>query len=122
MKITLSHHLRIFTIPGVRHVHERPISHIGGIAIFLSMISLVLPVLFLSNIIGDAFRNILPQLIVLISAGCFIFIVGLVDDLKTRGLLARTKFLAQAAAALAVCAAGIRIESVAVGNWFTFDF
>jgi len=118
----LSHHLRIFTVPGVRHVHERPISHIGGIAIFLSMISLVLPVLFLSNVIGDAFRNILPQLIVLLSAGCFIFIVGLVDDLKTKGLRAGTKFLAQIAAALAICTAGIRIESVVVGNWFTLDF
>ena len=120
--ILLSRRLRIFTVPGVRHVHERPISHIGGIAIFLSMMSLILPVLFLSNVFGDAFRNILPQLIVLISAGCFIFIVGLIDDLKTKGLLARTKFLAQIAAALAVCAVGIRIESVAVGNWFTLDF
>jgi len=120
--IMLSRRLRIFTEPGVRHVHERPISHIGGIAIFLSMIALILPVLFLSNIIGEAFRNILPKLIVLLSACCFIFIVGLVDDLKTRGLLAGTKFLTQIVAALAICAAGIRIESVAVGNWFTLDF
>ncbi|MHC4207447.1 MAG: MraY family glycosyltransferase [Planctomycetota bacterium] len=120
--ITLSHHLRIFTIPGVRHVHERPISHIGGIAIFLSMISLTLPVLFLSNVIGEAFRNILPQLIVLLSAACFIFIIGLVDDVKTKGLRARTKFLAQIVAAVVVCTAGIRIESVAVGDWITLDF
>ena len=120
--IMLSRRLRIFTEPGVRHVHERPISHIGGIAIFLSMISLILPVLFLSNVIGDAFRNILPQLVVLLSASSFIFIVGLVDDLKSKGMLASTKFLAQMAAALAVCIAGIRIESMAVGNWLTLEF
>jgi UDP-N-acetylmuramyl pentapeptide phosphotransferase/UDP-N-acetylglucosamine-1-phosphate transferase len=86
------------------------------------MISLTVPVLFLSNVIGDAFRNILPQFIVLISAAGFIFIVGLVDDLKTKGLRARKKFLAQIIAAVVVCAAGIRIESVAVGNWLTLDF
>jgi UDP-N-acetylmuramyl pentapeptide phosphotransferase/UDP-N-acetylglucosamine-1-phosphate transferase len=120
--IMLSHRLRIFTVPGVRHVHERPISHIGGIAIFFSMMSLMIPVLFLSNVIGEAFRNILPRLIVLLSAGSFIFFIGLVDDLKAKGLRAGTKFLAQILATLAVCAAGIRIESVAVGNWFTLDF
>jgi UDP-GlcNAc:undecaprenyl-phosphate GlcNAc-1-phosphate transferase len=120
--IWLANRLSIVTIPGVRHVHERPISHIGGIAIFISLISLTLPVLFLSNVIGDAFRDILPELIVLLSAACFIFIVGLVDDVKTKGLRARTKFLAQIAAALAICAAGIRIESVTVGNWLTIDF
>jgi len=120
--IWLSHRHSIVTAPGIRHVHERPISHIGGIAIFLSMISLTVPVLFLSNVIGDAFRDILPRLFVLISSASFIFIVGLVDDVKTKGLRARTKFLAQIVAALAVCAAGIRIESVAVGNWLTLDF
>jgi UDP-N-acetylmuramyl pentapeptide phosphotransferase/UDP-N-acetylglucosamine-1-phosphate transferase len=120
--IMLSHRLRIFSVPGVRHVHERPISHIGGIAIFFSMMSLILPVLFLSNVIGEAFRNILPRLMVLLSAGSFIFFIGLVDDLKAKGLRASTKFLAQIAAAITVGAVGIRIESVAVGNWFTLDF
>jgi len=120
--IWLARRLSIVTIPGVRHVHERPVSHIGGVAIFLSMISLTLPVLFLSNVIGDAFRDILAELIVLLSAACFIFFVGLVDDIRTKGLRARTKFLAQIASAVVVCAAGIRIESVAVGNWLTIDF
>ncbi len=120
--IMLSRRLSIVTIPGVRHVHERPTSHVGGIAIFLSMISLTIPVLFLSNVIGDAFRNILPQFIVLMSAACFIFILGLVDDVKDKGLRARTKFLAQMMAAVVVCAVGIRIEAVAVSDWLRLDF
>jgi UDP-GlcNAc:undecaprenyl-phosphate GlcNAc-1-phosphate transferase len=120
--IWLGHRHSIVTIPGIRHVHERPISHIGGIAIFLSMISLTLPVLFLSNVIVEASRDILTELIVLLSATSFMFFVGLVDDITVNGLRARTKFIAQIAAALAVCIAGIRIESIIVGDLFALDF
>jgi len=79
-------------------------------------------VLFLSNAVGDAFRGILPKLIVLLCSAAFIFFIGLIDDLKTKGLRARIKFLAQLVAAIAVCAAGVRIESVAIADWLTLNF
>lgn len=120
--IWIARQFKIVDVPGARHVHTKPISHIGGVAIFLSMISLIIPVLFLSNAIGATFRNILTELIVLLSAAGFMFLVGLVDDIRTKGIRARTKFLAQLAAAIAVCSAGIRIESVAVAEWLTLDF
>ncbi len=120
--IWLARRLTIIDVPGTRHVHAKSISHIGGVAIFLSMMCLIIPVLFLSNVIGDAFRDILPKLIVLLSAAGFMFFVGLIDDIKIKGLRARIKFLAQIAAAITVCAVGIRIESVAIADWLTLDF
>src|SRR4030042_707720 len=103
--IWLARRLKIVAVPGPRHIHTKPISHIGGVAIFLSMMPLSISVLFLSNIIGDTFRNILPELTVLLSAAGFIFFIGLIDDIKTKGLRARIKFLAEIAAAIAVCTA-----------------
>ncbi len=108
--------------PGVRTVHKKPIPRIGGVPIFLSMMCLTIGVLFLSNVIGDAFRTILLKVIVLLSAAACMFLVGLIDDIRTKGLRARIKFLAQLAAALVVCAVGIRIELVAVADWLTLDF
>lgn len=120
--IWLARRLNIADVPDMRKAHTKPISHIGGVAIFLSMICLTIGVLFLSNIIGDAFQDILPKLIVLLCAAAFIFFVGLVDDIMTKGLRARIKFLAQMAAAITVCAVGIRIKSVVVADWLTLDF
>ena len=120
--IRLARRLRIVNIPGPRHAHTEPISHIGGLAIFVSMMCPAIGVLFLSNTVGDAFRGILPKLIVLLCAAAFIFFIGLIDDIKTKGLRARIKFLAQLAAAIAVCAAGVRIESVAITEQLTLNF
>ena len=120
--IRLAHRLSIADVPDVRKVHTRSVSHIGGVAIFLSMICLIIPVLLLPNVIGEAFRGILPKLIVLLSAAGFMFLVGLIDDIKVKGLRARIKFAAQMSAAVVVCAVGIRIKSVNVADWLTLDF
>ncbi|UCC96646.1 MAG: undecaprenyl/decaprenyl-phosphate alpha-N-acetylglucosaminyl 1-phosphate transferase [Phycisphaerales bacterium] len=120
--IWLDGRLGLANDPHHRHVHERPVPRIGGVAIFLSMIALTIPVLFLSNTVGEAFREILGKLIVLLCAAGFILFVGLIDDLKAHGLGARLKFAAQLTAALAVCAAGIRIQSVTVADSLTLDF
>jgi len=118
--IWLGHRIKAFDRPGVRSVHSRPIPRIGGVAIVVSTVCLVLTVLILQNLISEAFREILPQVVVLFSAATFIFLVGLIDDIK--GLRARVKFLAELAAAIVVCAVGIRIQSVAVADWLTINF
>ena len=120
--IQIARRLSIVDVPGQRHMHVKPIARIGGVAIWLSMLFITLPVLCLSNIIGDAFRDILSEVIVVLCATGLVFFIGLMDDIKTSGLRARTKFLAQIVAALAVCAIGIRINSVAVTDWLTFNF
>jgi len=120
--IWFARRLNVADVPGARKMHAKPISHIGGAAIFLSMMCPTIAVLFLSNTIGDAFRDILPKLIGLLCAAGFMFCIGLIDDIKMNGLRPRIKFAAQLAATITVCALGIRIKSVTVTDWLTLDF
>jgi len=118
--IHIAKRLHIVDLPGIRKVHSKPIPRVGGVAIFLSMIGLVIPVLLLPNVIGEAFRLVLPKIVTLLGAAGLMFLVGLVDDIK--GLRVRTKLFAQLAAALVVCSAGIRIESIPVTASLTLEF
>ncbi len=125
--IHVAKRLHIVDIPGARKVHSKPIPRIGGVAIFVSMIGLVIPVLFLPNVVGETFRLIQSKVIILLGATGFMFLVGLVDDI--RGLRVRTRLFCQLAAALVVCSAGIRIESIPVTasltlglGWFSWPF
>jgi len=118
--IWLARRLKAADHPSVRTVHKKPIPRIGGVAIFVSMIGLIVPVLLLNNTIGQSFRSIQLKVITLLCAAAFMFVVGVIDDIK--GLRARIKFLAQLAAAITVCAVGVRIKSVAFADWLTLDF
>ena len=118
--IVLARHLRTVDSPGARTVHKKPIPRIGGVAIFVSMLCLTLPVLFLHNTIGQSFRSIQLKITTLLSAAAFMFVVGVIDDIK--GLRARTMFFAQLFAAIAICAVGIRIRSIAFTDSLTVDF
>jgi UDP-GlcNAc:undecaprenyl-phosphate GlcNAc-1-phosphate transferase len=106
--------------PNVRKVHSNPIPRIGGVVIFLSSMTLILPVLFLPNVIGQEFRNILLKIIVLLCCSAFVFVVGLIDDLK--GLRARYKLFAQIIATLTVCFVGIRIHLIGFTDTLIIDF
>lgn len=103
-------------------MHDKPISHIGGVAIFISMISLAIPSLFLADTVSGTFRNTSFQIIVLLSAAGWVFLIGLIDDIRSNGLQARLKFLAQIIAALAVCSTGIIIRSITIDGLFTLNF
>lgn len=118
--ILIARHLKAVDAADIRKVHSRSIARIGGVAIFASAMCLMVPLLFLPNVISETNRNTLPGLIVMFSAATFIFIVGLIDDIK--GLRARIKFYVELIAAFAVCAIGIRIKSVAIADWLRIDF
>ena len=98
--------------PGIRTVHKLPIPRIGGVAIFLAAMALIVAVIFVNNNVGQAFREAWLQLLTLLGSATLIFAVGLVDDL--RGLPARVKFLAESLAALALCLVGVRISDIAL--------
>jgi len=115
----IARRLQFVDVPGVRKIHSKPIPRIGGAAIFVSMIGLVLPVLLLPNVIGETFRLIQSKIVTVLGAAGLMFLIGLVDDIK--GLRVRTKFFAQLAAALVVCAAGIRIESIPIADQLTLN-
>ena len=120
--IWLARRLNIVDVPGARHMHTTPVSHVGGVAIFLSMMALSIPVLWFSNLSVSTDQTMLGQLRILLFAACFIFMAGLIDDVKRKGLRARIKFIAQIASAFIVCFVGIRIKSVVITDSVAFDF
>ncbi|MCJ7777944.1 MAG: undecaprenyl/decaprenyl-phosphate alpha-N-acetylglucosaminyl 1-phosphate transferase [Sedimentisphaerales bacterium] len=118
--IFVARHIKALDHSDIRKVHSEPTPRIGGIAIYASVMCIMVPLLFLRNAIGDPVRDILLKVIVMLSGATLIFIVGLIDDVK--GLRARVKFCAQIIAAVAVCASGARIQSVTIADWLTLNF
>ncbi len=120
--IRVARRLGIARAPGARHMHTQPISHIGGVAIFLSAMLVGVAVLRFWNLPATAGPPGPEQLRFLLLAAGLMFAAGLVDDVKARGLRARTKFIAQVAAAILVCIGGMRIQSVIITESLTLDF
>ncbi|MBL7153368.1 MAG: undecaprenyl/decaprenyl-phosphate alpha-N-acetylglucosaminyl 1-phosphate transferase, partial [Phycisphaerae bacterium] len=115
----LAKRYRLVDAPGPRKVHHIPIPRIGGIVFVVSTLALVLPVFFLDNAVGQSFREVRTEFIVLLVAAGFVFAVGLIDDLRSvRGYI---KLLCLIAASLAVCASGTRLSSISVGTWFELE-
>ncbi len=108
--IRLARRIGALDQPSARSVHRQPTPRIGGVAIFVSSMCLILPVLFLRNDIGEAFRDVRLQVTALLGSATFIFLLGLVDDL--RHLPAGFKLLAELAAAGVLCLAGVRIDEI----------
>ncbi len=111
--------------PDARKIHKNAIARVGGIAIFVGTMLAILPVLFLENHLGEAFRGRILQIGVLLLGSTFMFWVGLHDDIK--GVRVRTKLAAQIAVALMVCMAGIHIHEITIRNlgvihlgWFCY--
>ncbi|MFQ6034728.1 MAG: glycosyltransferase family 4 protein [Sedimentisphaerales bacterium] len=118
--IYIAQALKIYDEPGARKVHACSVPRIGGVAVFLSVIALVVTVLFLDNSVGDAFRRIRIQMVMLLATSSLVFVLGFIDDL--RGIRARHKLLAQVMAAAVLCLAGVRINSLNFVNLFTLRF
>lgn len=118
--IRVARRLNIVDVPDVRKIHSKPIPRIGGAAIFVSMMGLIIPALFLPSVIGDSLQFVQSKVVALLFAAGFMFLVGLVDDIK--GLRVRVRLLAQFIAAMIVCWAGIRINSVTITDSLVINF
>ena len=81
--------------------------------------SAIVPLLAMRNQVGAEFREVMPQVVVLLLCSSALFIVGLYDDLKR--LRIRTKLLVQGVGAVLVCLAGVRIEEIVVRDLFTLE-
>jgi UDP-N-acetylmuramyl pentapeptide phosphotransferase/UDP-N-acetylglucosamine-1-phosphate transferase len=102
--------------PGPRRIHQNAVPRIGGIAIIISTFSLVLPVFFLNNTIGQYFRDSRLEFVTLLAAATFIFIVGMIDDLHP--IRGKIKLLCIIGASLAICASGATISDISLGKSF----
>lgn len=114
--IALARRIDAVDRPGARAVHTQPVPRIGGVAIFVSAICLILVVLFLDNRIGDAFRRVSLQVSALLGMATLVFLVGLVDDL--RGLPARVKLVVEVLAATLLCGVGVRISALEITDGY----
>jgi len=110
----LSRRFGFVDAPGLRKVHTSPVPRTGGAVLVLATLALVLPASLLDNTIGARFQRIEVQVTALLLASVFMFVVGFIDDV--RGMRAILKFAAQIAAALLVCASGIRMDEVSLGS------
>ena len=119
LAIRLGKRLNLADMPGVRKVHREPIPRIGGLAVYLSIVLLVLPALLLVGPTSDASRQTQSKMWVLLLGATTVCLLGLADDIKA--LRARLKLLVQFAAATLVYWGGIRIGSIAVAQWTPVD-
>jgi len=118
--IWFAHRFNMVDQPDIRKVHKHPIPRIGGAAIFVPTITVILAVFLTDNTIRSQAGNIQFKMFALLTVLTFIFLVGLVDDIKN--LRARTKLLLQLTASIAICAMGFRIKSIAVGENMVINF
>jgi UDP-GlcNAc:undecaprenyl-phosphate/decaprenyl-phosphate GlcNAc-1-phosphate transferase len=100
--------------PGGRKVHTEPIPRLGGVAIYLGVMAAI-GVQALGELAGwDGMivggGTARARVLGVLAGLTLIFVVGLIDDLKT--LSPGWKFLGQIIAASVVVASGLRIENV----------
>ena len=108
--------------PGTRKVHGHTVPRMGGLAIVLAMLVALLLATVTDTAVGPQLRQagLSRATMVLFGASALVLLVGLVDDI--RRLRARTKLLGQIVAALCVCSAGFRIETLGVEGLFLIHF
>jgi UDP-GlcNAc:undecaprenyl-phosphate/decaprenyl-phosphate GlcNAc-1-phosphate transferase len=117
-------HWHLFDAPDhTRHLHERPVPRLGGIAVFIAtMLGIASTLLY-----APVRETLSPEwhrfVFALLLGGTILFVAGLVDDLRRIRPIA--KIAAQCAAALVVAALGFRIEILGIGTtvltlgWFS---
>lgn len=110
----LAQAMGIMDIPGVRRVHQDATPRLGGLAVALTALTMLALVLTLDNVIGQAFRGARTEVIALVAGSLLVLLAGVLDDI--RGLRVSTKLLVQIAAAVLVCAFGIRIGSISIAG------
>src|SRR5690349_14544583 len=95
--------------PGGRHVHQRSIPRLGGIAIAIAFFTPLLLLARLAASIASVMSHESSWLIGLVGGGVAMCAVGVLDD--TRGIRALYKLLAQTAVALFAFKCGFAIHN-----------
>jgi UDP-GlcNAc:undecaprenyl-phosphate/decaprenyl-phosphate GlcNAc-1-phosphate transferase len=95
-----------------RRVHRKPVPRLGGVAIFLSL-GIALSVLpLVNNFLTQTLRPELVSIVVFLSCGFLVLLLGVYDDL--RGASARLKFAALAAVTTLFYVLGGRIDALSI--------
>lgn len=93
---------------GDRRCHEHPVPRIGGIAIFVSVMAVLLVAYAMKAWQPASIENNGAKVLAIVFGGCAMFALGLIDDL--RNLRPTTKLGVQTLIAVVVFAAGLKID------------
>jgi UDP-GlcNAc:undecaprenyl-phosphate GlcNAc-1-phosphate transferase len=93
--------------------HKLPTPYLGGIAVALAMAAALVYARMTTNFPTGTLRSLRG----LLMGGLIVLFLGLVDDLKPKGLSYRLKFLGQFVAALCLLSFDVRIHFIHP-NWF----
>jgi UDP-GlcNAc:undecaprenyl-phosphate/decaprenyl-phosphate GlcNAc-1-phosphate transferase len=99
--------LKLFDWPSPRRIHPRPVPRLGGIAIFLSFLIVIL---FLTTKIGGNLLTLDKHLVGFLTGATLLVLVMIIDDI--RGLSPWVKLFWQIIATLIIIACGIGIEYI----------
>src|ERR1700736_3634103 len=64
-----------------RRIHATAIARLGGVAVFLSVLLGLLPLLLIRNFFTDSLRDTAPRLLVILVPASLTLILGAFDDL-----------------------------------------
>ncbi len=116
--IRLATSRRLLDLPdGIRHNHTHPVPRLGGVAVFIGLL-----VSFYGGVLLQTLENParIPHLAAaLMVSSVILFLIGLFDDLK--GVPPIAKLVGQTLAALVVCYAGFRIETILLPPAYQID-
>lgn len=90
-----------------RKIHDQPIPHIGGAAIFAAFLIPFAGFLVYQNMITDVLIEYRAEVFGVLMGALTVFLIGVFDDIK--GARARFKFIVEILAACIVYYAGVRI-------------
>ena len=102
--------------PGPRKIHAQAIPRLGGVAIFFGTLAGLLLLTLFGRNLEPNLEQVSTKHTVFFAAGFFIFVLGVIDDIKH--LRAGYKFVAETAAAILVTAYGVRIQTLSVPGLF----
>ncbi len=115
LSIMLSRRFGMFDIANARKVHREPTPRLGGIAIVASVVCGLVGTAIYRFLVGIPVESqTLQSLAAICVAGFFIFMVGLVDDL--RSISSRFKLAALIGAAAMVCGSGVLLSEINAGG------
>ncbi|MCK5000418.1 MAG: undecaprenyl/decaprenyl-phosphate alpha-N-acetylglucosaminyl 1-phosphate transferase [Anaerohalosphaera sp.] len=111
--------LNFVDMPSARKVHSRPMPRVGGIAVFLSsMVAMACVFLFDAKILAAIEGARTSVVVIFLSCG-FIFLLGLIDDL--RDLKASIKLMGLLSAVAALYFSGVRLDYITLPGSFRVD-
>ncbi|EMI15590.1 membrane protein containing Glycosyl transferase, group 1 domain protein [Rhodopirellula maiorica SM1] len=119
--ISIARRFAMMDVPDARKVHSAPTPRIGGIAIFAGGAIAIALTLLYRYLVNDPVSPATFRSLCAIGGGAFfVFLVGLVDDVRT--VSSRYKLVALIGAATTVCGSGVVLSGFVFGGQVMVDF